>query len=69
MPYYVHRGGGFDRGRRDGGGRGREGGFRRDGGGRGTYDHFDGDRRAPRNQGGGFTHGNIALLTFMLDTQ
>ncbi|XP_073948437.1 eukaryotic translation initiation factor 4H-like isoform X2 [Choristoneura fumiferana] len=49
------RGGGFDRGRRDGG-RGRDGGFRRDGGGRGTYDHFDGDRRAPRNQGGGFTH-------------
>uniref|UniRef100_A0A2A4J4E5 Eukaryotic translation initiation factor 4H n=1 Tax=Heliothis virescens TaxID=7102 RepID=A0A2A4J4E5_HELVI len=63
--------GGFDRGRRDGGG-GRDGGrdggrvggggFRRDGGGgggggRGTYDHFDGlDRRAPRHQGGGLTH-------------
>ncbi|XP_013143654.1 PREDICTED: eukaryotic translation initiation factor 4H-like [Papilio polytes] len=63
------RGGGFDRGRRDGrdgrdGGRDGRGGFRRDGaggaggggGGRGTYDHFDGpDRRGPR-QGGGFTH-------------
>lgn len=74
----VCRGGGFDRGRRDGGGGGRDGGrdgsrpgggggFRRDGGGRGTYDHFDGglDRRAPRHQGGGLAHGNIAsLLTF-----
>ncbi|KAJ8713024.1 hypothetical protein PYW08_008328 [Mythimna loreyi] len=64
------RGGGFDRGRRDGGGGGRDGGrdgsrpggggFRRDGGGgggRGTYDHFDGlDRRAPRHQGGGIAH-------------
>ncbi|KPJ05255.1 Eukaryotic translation initiation factor 4H [Papilio xuthus] len=60
------RGGGFDRGRRDGrdGGRDGRGGFRREGGGagggggggRGTYDHFDGpDRRGPR-QGGGFTH-------------
>ncbi|XP_047999406.1 eukaryotic translation initiation factor 4H-like isoform X1 [Leguminivora glycinivorella] len=56
------RGGGFDRGRRDGG-RGRDGGgrdgFRRDGGGgggRGTYDHFDAERRAPRHQGGGFPH-------------
>ncbi|KAI8442290.1 hypothetical protein MSG28_005843 [Choristoneura fumiferana] len=28
-------------------------------GGRGTYDHFDGDRRAPRNQGGGFTHAGL----------
>ncbi|XP_063388740.1 eukaryotic translation initiation factor 4H-like [Cydia fagiglandana] len=58
------RGGGFDRGRRDGG-RGRDGGgggrdgFRRDGGGgggRGTYDHFDAERRPPRHQGGGFPH-------------
>ncbi|XP_045503142.1 eukaryotic translation initiation factor 4H-like [Colias croceus] len=60
------RGGGFDRGRRDGrdgggrdGGRdgGGRGGFRRDGG-RGTYDHFEAaDRRGPpRHQGGGFTH-------------
>ncbi|XP_053617308.1 eukaryotic translation initiation factor 4H isoform X2 [Plodia interpunctella] len=56
-------GGGFDRGRRDGreGGRdgraGGGGGFRREGGGRGMYDHFDQlDRRAPRHQGGGFTH-------------
>ncbi|CAH0713834.1 unnamed protein product, partial [Brenthis ino] len=51
------RGGGFDRGRRDGGREGREGrgGFRREG--RGTYDHFDAqERRAPRHQGGGFTH-------------
>ncbi|CAH2051915.1 unnamed protein product, partial [Iphiclides podalirius] len=59
------RGGGFDRGRRDGrdgardGGRG--GGFRREGGGgggggggRGMYEHFDGlERRGPRHQGGG----------------
>ncbi|XP_052751847.1 eukaryotic translation initiation factor 4H isoform X2 [Galleria mellonella] len=54
------RGGGFDRGRRDGrdGRDGRGGGFRQGGGGgRGMYDHFDGlDRRAPRHQGGGFTH-------------
>ncbi|KAM3963939.1 LOW QUALITY PROTEIN: eukaryotic translation initiation factor 4H1 [Aphomia sociella] len=59
------RGGGFDRGRRDGGrdggreGRGGGGGFRQGGGGggRGMYDHFDAvDRRAPRHQGGGFTH-------------
>ncbi|OWR55016.1 eukaryotic translation initiation factor 4H like protein [Danaus plexippus plexippus] len=43
------RGGGFDRGRREGrdGGRDGRGGFRREGGGRGTYD----DRRTP-----GFTH-------------
>lgn len=67
------RGGGFDRGRRDGGGGrdggrdsrdGGRGGFRRDGGGRGMYDHFDAaDRRAPRHQGGGFTHGNTPPLT------
>lgn len=65
------RGGGFDRGRRDGGrdgGRGGGGGsggggFRREG--RGTYDHFEAsDRRLPRHQGGGFTHGNIHILTY-----